>query len=109
MAGSHTPKTESADRRRAQRVAEAQGETVLVWIEGCAPQTAIFLDESHLGISVALREHVPLEIGQRVEVIFRGTAQAGLVSSLRSYRDVIRIGLQWVDVGEPDCSHHAPA
>jgi hypothetical protein len=97
MAGSHSPKSETADRRQAARVAEAQGETLLVWIEGRPPQTAIFLDESHLGIGVALREHVPLQIGQRVEVIYRGTAQSGLVSSLRSYSDVLRIGLKWLD------------
>ena len=94
---SHTPKTESADRRRALRVAEAQGETVLIWVEGCPPQTAVFLDESHLGIGVALQDDVPLKIGQRVEVVFRGTAQASLVSSLRCYSDVLRVGLQWVD------------
>jgi hypothetical protein len=100
MAGSTTPKSEKADRRRAARVNEAQGETVLVWIEGRAPQAAIFLDESYYGIGVALQDYVPLQIGQRVEVVFRGTAQAGLVSSLRSYHDVLRVGLQWADIGE---------
>ena len=95
MAGTPTPSLGSADRRRAPRVTDAQGETVLVWIQGLPPQTAVFLDETDLGIGVALHEHVPLEIGQRVEVIYRGTAQSGIVSSLRSYSDVIRVGLEW--------------
>jgi hypothetical protein len=109
MADSHKPRTDCADRRRAARVADAQGETVLVWVEGCPPQTAVFLDESHLGIGVAFQEDLPLKIGQRVEVVFRGTAQASLVSSLRSYHDVVRVGLQWIDAAEPECNPHARA
>lgn len=100
MGASHLSKAEKADRRRVARAADAQGETVLMWIEGRPPQTAIFLDESEYGIGVALREEVPLRIGQRVEVVFRGTAQAGLVSSLRSYSDVLRIGLEWAETGQ---------
>jgi hypothetical protein len=98
------PKPETfaaADRRRALRTSEAQGETVLVWIEGQPPQTAVFLDESPLGIGVALQQAIPLEIGQKVEVIFRGTAQPGVVSSLRGYCDVIRVGLEWLAPSDP--------
>ena len=99
MTTSRLTKSEKADRRRAARAADAQGETVLIWIEGRPPQTAVFLDESDFGIGVALPDHVPLRIGQRVEVIFRGTAQTGLVSSVRSYSDVMRVGLEWSDAG----------
>lgn len=100
MAGSNSPKTESCDRRRTPRMVEAQGETVLVWVEGRAPQTAVFLDECDHGIGLALHDHLPLKIGQRVEVVFRGTAQTGVVSSLRSYHDVLRVGLEWANQGE---------
>ncbi len=90
----------TADRRRAQRANESEGETVLVQVAGQAPQTAVFLDESPLGIAVALHEPLPLTIGQRVEVVFRGTAQPGVVSSLRGYCDVIRVGLEWTELCE---------
>lgn len=99
MGASNSLKTESCDRRRAPRTIDAQGETVLVWIEGRPPQTAVFLDECDHGIGVALHDHVPLQVGQRIEVIFRGTAQAGVVSSLRSYHDVLRVGLEWANLG----------
>lgn len=101
MGGSNSPKSESIDRRRLPRTMEAQGETVLVWIKGLPPQTAVFLDECDHGIGLALHEHLPLKIGQRVEVVFRGTAQPGIVSSLRSYHDVLRVGLRWADSQEP--------
>lgn len=93
-----SPFRADGDRRKAPRTTEAQGETVLVWITGQPPQTAIFLDESPYGIGVALREHVPLQTGQRVEVVFRGTPRTSTVSSLRSYQDVLRVGLQWTDL-----------
>ena len=93
---------QQGDRRRVSRVQEAQGETVLVSIAGLPPQTAVFIDESPLGIGIALREHIPLQIGQDVEVVFRGTAQSGVVSSVKSYSDVLRVGLAWKDlVDEP--------
>jgi hypothetical protein len=97
MAASNGSGIETADRRQAARASDAQGETVLVVIEGCPPQTAVFLDESHLGIGIALSDQGPFKIGQRVEVVYRGMAQAGLVSSLRSYHDVMRVGLKWLD------------
>lgn len=99
MGASNSRKAESCDRRRAPRAIDAQGETVLVWIEGRQPQAAVFLDECDHGIGVALHDHVPLKVGQRVEVVFRGTAQAGVVSSLRSYHDVLRVGLEWANQG----------
>ena len=73
---------------------------MLVRVEGQPPQTAVFLDESPLGIGVALPEPIPLTLGQRVEVVFRGTAQSSVVSSLRGYCDVIRVGLEWTDLCE---------
>lgn len=97
MAGSNSPKAGNCDRRRAARAIDAQGETVLVWIEGRSPQAAVFLDESDHGIGVALHDHVPLKVGQRLEVVFRGMARAGMVSSLRSYHDVLRVGLEWAN------------
>jgi hypothetical protein len=102
MATSHSKLKDSAraDRRRAVRVNEAQGETVLVRVEGQPPQAAVFLDESPYGIGVALPHAVRLAIGQRVEVVFRGTAQAGVVSSLRGYSDVIRVGVEWTEACE---------
>lgn len=89
------------DRRRTVRFHDAQGDTVLVWIEGQPPQTAVLIDESPLGIGIALRDHAPLEIGQSIEVVFRGTVQAGVVASLKSYSDVLRVGLEWGHAREP--------
>lgn len=87
----------TCDRRRMARACDAQGETVLVCVEGQSPHAAVFIDESPLGIGVALREDVSVKIGQRVEVVFRGTAQSGVVASFRGYHDVVRVGLQWTD------------